>query len=160
MLRKIISGGQTGADQGGLLAGEALGLKTGGTAPPKFMTENGPMPNYLKQFGLIEGEKDPSTFKKRTIKNIEDSDGTVIFMEIPSPGSQMTIIECKKRNKPSLLNPTSEQLRVWTEKIGIKILNVAGNRRSKAPRLEMYTFGIIFWAFYIRRDLKVEDDQN
>ncbi len=42
MVRKIISGGQTGADRGGLLAGEALKIETGGTAPPIFMTELGP----------------------------------------------------------------------------------------------------------------------
>lgn len=41
-LRKIISGGQTGADQGGLRAGRLLHLETGGTAPHNWMTEQGP----------------------------------------------------------------------------------------------------------------------
>lgn len=33
MVTKIISGGQTGADMGGLLAGELLHIPTGGTCP-------------------------------------------------------------------------------------------------------------------------------
>ena len=33
MLIKIISGGQTGADMGGLRAGRALNIPTGGSAP-------------------------------------------------------------------------------------------------------------------------------
>ena len=41
MIKKIISGGQTGADRGGLLAGRHLGIETGGTAPPDFITEVG-----------------------------------------------------------------------------------------------------------------------
>jgi len=51
---KIISGGQTGADQGGLNAGLLLGIETGGTAPPRFMTDAGPytIPNM---FHLVEG---------------------------------------------------------------------------------------------------------
>ena len=39
LVTKIISGGQTGGDQGGLQAGKKLGIETGGTAPPGFITE-------------------------------------------------------------------------------------------------------------------------
>lgn len=45
-LRWIISGGQTGADQGGLDAGKALGLKTGGLMPKGWRTEAGPRPGH------------------------------------------------------------------------------------------------------------------
>ena len=38
---RIISGGQTGADQGGLRAGAALGLDTGGWIPFGFRTDTG-----------------------------------------------------------------------------------------------------------------------
>ena len=43
-LTKIISGGQTGADYGALLAAHALGLETGGWAPKGWRTEDGPKP--------------------------------------------------------------------------------------------------------------------
>jgi hypothetical protein len=36
---KIISGGQTGADQGGLEGARLLGIQTGGTAPYNWMTD-------------------------------------------------------------------------------------------------------------------------
>ena len=39
---RVISGGETGADQGGMEAAIDLGLPTGGTAPPNFRTESGP----------------------------------------------------------------------------------------------------------------------
>ena len=61
MLAKIISGGQTGADTGGLLAGKRLGIKTGGTAPPRFMTDAGTNYALHLSFGLVEGEPDPRT---------------------------------------------------------------------------------------------------
>jgi hypothetical protein len=44
----IISGGQTGADQGGLFAAEILKIKTGGYAPKGYRTE---VPS--KQHGCI-----------------------------------------------------------------------------------------------------------
>ena len=43
-LTTIISGGQTGADQAGLLAAQALGLQTGGWAPHGWRTDAGPAP--------------------------------------------------------------------------------------------------------------------
>jgi hypothetical protein len=44
MLTKIISGGQTGSDQGGLEAGQKLGLETGGWIPKGWLTEIGANP--------------------------------------------------------------------------------------------------------------------
>ena len=41
MIEKIISGGQTGIDQLALEIAIELGIETGGTAPPNFMTEDG-----------------------------------------------------------------------------------------------------------------------
>lgn len=41
MIEKIVSGGQTGADQGGLEAAEELGIPTGGWAPAGYYTEQG-----------------------------------------------------------------------------------------------------------------------
>jgi hypothetical protein len=39
MLERVISGGQTGADQGGLRAARACGIPTGGWAPRGWLTE-------------------------------------------------------------------------------------------------------------------------
>lgn len=55
-MRTIISGGQTGADMGGLLAGKSLSsFKTAGYAPKNYVTENGC--NYeLVNYGLIQSK--------------------------------------------------------------------------------------------------------
>jgi len=132
VVRKIISGGQTRADRGGLLAGELLGIETGGTAPPGFMTEIGPDLS-LKKLGLVEGEPDPKIFPKRTRKNVEDSDGTLLMGNIDSPGSKLTLRYCNELDKPRIINPTPSGLRWWLTAYKIEILNVAGNRESKNP---------------------------
>src|SRR5690606_40779974 len=101
ILRKIISGGQQGADFGGLLAGKDLNLETGGTAPKDYRTENGS--NYkLIEFGL----KEHSSFEypPRTKQNVQDSDGTIIFGRLESPGSILTYNLCKKDRKSTRLN--------------------------------------------------------
>lgn len=135
MLKKIISGGQTGADQGGLLAAKELGLLTGGTAPKGFRTENGA--NLLLQ-SLFNLEEDSSfNYVERTYKNVCNSDGTIWFGLTNSPGAKTTFAAIKKYNKPYLVNPlTSSDFINWIIKNNISILNVAGNRESKRPGIE------------------------
>ena len=53
MLERIITGGQTGADQAALRAACAAGLATGGWAPAGWATEEGPALG-LAFFGLVE----------------------------------------------------------------------------------------------------------
>lgn len=53
MISKIISGGQTGADQGGLSAAIILNIKTGGTAPKGYRTQAGSA-SWLNKLGLLE----------------------------------------------------------------------------------------------------------
>lgn len=129
MLRKIISGGQTGADRGGLEAGRALGLETGGWAPRGYLTDNGPDPS-LKDFGLLE-HRSP-LYPPRTYANAKDSDGTVWFGGV-SAGFRCTLEGCHRAGKPFLENPTQSELRDWLQLNCIRILNVAGNRESRSP---------------------------
>ena len=142
-VRRIISGGQTGADRGGLLAGDLLGLETGGTAPPGFRTENGP-DITLKSFGLVEGEPDPKVFPRRTLKNVKDSDGTLLIGNVNSPGSKLTLKYCNDLEKPRIINPTPYGLKWWIDKYKIEILNVAGNRESKNPGIQKETFTLLY----------------
>jgi len=125
---KIISGGQIGADQIGLEVGKEIGLETGGTAPPGFQTSKGKKPKLLKEYGLVEGEADPKVYRKRTIQNIKDSDGTVLFGKETSPGSKLTKNQSLEIGKPYIANPTVEELSSWLKENNIKTLNVAGNR--------------------------------
>lgn len=145
MITKIISGGQTGADRGGLEAGKELGIKTGGTAPPGFATEKGPDIS-LKLFGLIEGEHDPSVYRKRTVKNVKDSDGTIWFGNHTSPGGRLTLNTAGRLGKPFIISPTVTELKIWIKKNNISVLNVAGNRESRNKGIREVTKKVLINA--------------
>ena len=53
MVRKCISGGQTGADFAGLEAARICGILTVGTAPKGFRTLDGSNPDLGSVYGLI-----------------------------------------------------------------------------------------------------------
>ena len=142
-LSKIISGGQTGADQGGLVAALNLGIETGGTAPQGFITEKGKDESLSSKYGLVEGEYDPKIYPKRTRKNIENSDGTLLVGNTTSPGTKLTVNLAKKLNKPYIVNPSSRELAKWIADNNIKVLNVAGNRESVKPGIQKQTADLI-----------------
>ena len=128
MLRKIISGGQTGVDRIGLEVAKELGFQTGGTAQKNFMTENG-ADLTLMDFGLVESW---STLPQiRTMQNVRDADATVIFGNTLSAGSICAKKACADNSKPYKENPTPEQLAKFIEEYNIRVLNIAGNRGSK-----------------------------
>lgn len=130
---RIVSGGQTGADQAGLAVGGILGIETGGWAAKGWMTEDGPAP-WLAHLGLLEYPK--PGYRERTFENAHDAQGTVIFGDIDSPGSRCTINACKTYCRRFLINPKPEQLREWIVRVGVDVLNVAGNRASVNPEIE------------------------
>ena len=140
MIHKIISGGQTGADRGGLIAGKILGIETGGTAPKGWMTEDGPYPALGHFYGLKEG---PPGYPARTRLNVADSDATLLMGNPGSLGSALTCAICTDLNKPCLVNPTPAALMEWLDAHDVGILNVAGNRASKNPTIEGVTYHLL-----------------
>lgn len=95
-LQKVISGGQTGADQGGLLAAWRVGIETGGIAPNKYKTQSGCNP-LLEVLGLT----DKGNYVSRTFENINNSDGTILIAHnLASPGTQLTLKNIRCANKP------------------------------------------------------------
>lgn len=131
-LRRIISGGQTGADRAGLEAAKLLGLETGGTAPLGYRTEVGADPS-LAEFGL--SESNAADYGVRTETNVVDADATIVFGRATSPGSRKTISLAKKHGKPLLVvnkqEGAAESIRAFLNETGAQTLNVAGNRESK-----------------------------
>src|ERR1700737_4812036 len=87
MLRKIISGGQTGADRAGLDFAIETGLEYGGYVPRGRKAEDGRIDTRYK---LVE--LSTSSYPARTRRNIEESDGTVIFSleRLLSGGTKLT----------------------------------------------------------------------
>ncbi len=156
MIERIISGGQTGADQGGLIAGRKVLIETGGTAPPRFMTEKGPRPTLLRDFGLVEGVPDPKTYRKRTIQNVQDSDGTLWVGRPTSPGGLLTLNTCRRLCRPAVVNPTSSKLCTWLDLHLISVLNVAGNRESSNPGIQECTITLVLDAIAQLRMREIE----
>ncbi len=149
-LKKIISGGQTGADQGALEGAKEAGLFTGGTAPRGWKTETGSQEVLLKSYGLIQSNS--PTYRPRTISNIHNSDGTLIFGDPSSPGSALTEKMCRYYNEPyTVVNwrrsriggATLESVAWWIEAKSIETLNVAGSRESGNPGIHKATHDFI-----------------
>jgi len=147
MLKKIVSGGQTGADQAALDAAIKYNLPHGGWIPKGRKTEDGTLPDKYK---LKEMPTD--SYPKRTEQNIIDSDGTVIISHGKlTGGSKLTQELAKKHKIPCLyinLNETpaflaSSGINAWINKNNIEILNVAGSPASKDPQIYEDTLYII-----------------
>jgi len=139
MIKKIISGGQTGADQGALDAAIEMGFPHGGWIPKGRLTENGPLPDRYQLIEMPTG-----SYKKRTEKNVVDSDGTLLIGRGHlSGGTRLTRIYADDHRKPNLyvnLKKTSPQkaaetVYAWICRHNIEVLNVAGPRASKDPNI-------------------------
>jgi hypothetical protein len=136
MLKKIISGGQTGADQAGWRAALAFQVSTGGWIPKGFLTEDGPRPEFAEQFGAAEMPTESAA--ARTERNVQDSDGTVWFGVTTTSGAHATVGACRKFGKFCMpIDPRAAfepaQIATWIVENEIRILNVAGNRESDEP---------------------------
>jgi len=153
-LHKVISGGQTGADRGGIDAAYELGMETGGHAPLGYRTSRGDDPT-LKDLGLAEDVS--FAYPPRTKLNVKNSDGTVIIgTMMNSPGSVLTFRLAKQMHRPVRLiglpeQYTNDELLVEAKSLAnfvrankISVLNVAGNRDEFASFLHHHmTFKLI-----------------
>jgi hypothetical protein len=147
MIEKIISGGQTGADQAALDAAIKLGIPHGGWIPKGRMTEDGPLSD---RYDLIEMPTE--SYPERTKKNIRESDGTLILSSGRlTGGSEYTEKWVLKYDKPMLhidlssITPfdTAVLINDWIVEYDIKVMNVAGPRASKDSKIYQSTLDII-----------------
>ena len=162
MITKIISGGQTGADRGGLDAAIYCDLPHGGWCPKGRKAEDGviPVEYHLNEMASPE-------YLPRTKANVFDSDATVIFTYgPPTGGSLKTITYAHHLERPyhhvDLLHITpknavneimlwlagDEEFNDYDEYVACPpplecILNVAGSRESHAPGIQEAVFRLI-----------------
>ena len=130
-LRKVLSGGQTGADQTGVECAAALGLETGGTMPKGFRTEAGNNPKWAKKYGLTEH---PSmSYVPRTRLNVKNADVTLWFGRTDSLGCRCMKKACQDYCKPFVVNPTAEDARRLAETY--EVWNIVGNQASTNPNV-------------------------
>ncbi|HCE42859.1 MAG TPA: hypothetical protein DET40_04875 [Lentisphaeria bacterium] len=167
IVSKIISGGQTGADRGGLDAAIELCIPHGGWCPKGRKSEDGTIPaKYVLE------EMNTADYLRRTEQNVIDSDATVIFIfGQPSGGSKRTVDFCKKHGKPYRCldlafmddNKAASKLLEFLENRrggllampggelpsvpGNPVLNIAGSRESKAQGIQERVRKTLLTAF-------------
>lgn len=134
VIKKIISGGQTGVDRAALDVALALGIPCGGWCPKGRRAEDGVIPAH---YPLTEtSAKD---YRVRTRRNVRDADGTLILARGPlSGGTALTLRLAMETARPCLVvdlarRPRAHDVRVWLAAHHIRILNVAGPRESNQP---------------------------
>lgn len=153
MIKKIISGGQTGADRAALDAAIKLSIPHGGWIPKGRLTENGPLgPEYQLK------ETRTSGYAERTEKNVLEADGTLIVSRGPlTGGSEYTREMAVRHHRPwlhiDLNNRAAFQaatvINKWIFGKKIEILNVAGPRASKDSKIYHDTLNIIESVYYL-----------
>lgn len=153
---KIISGGQTGVDQGALDAAIQLGIPHGGWCPKGRRSEAGPIP---EKYQLEESTS--SHYGDRTRMNIRDSDGTLIVVEAGKkigPGTKLTIEMGKQFRKPVLVyfigrvEQEPSQIEGWIKARGISVLNIAGSRESGNPGIQEKTRALLVEALRFAKE--------
>jgi hypothetical protein len=147
VIKKIVSGGQTGADQAALDAAIATKTPHGGWVPEGRTTESGVLDEEYLMKELVGGG-----YSDRTEKNVIDSDGTVIISHGNlTGGSEYTMAMARKNGRPclhidlnnsSLLN-AAKLVVSWITDNRIEILNVAGPRASKDNKIYGGAYSLI-----------------
>jgi hypothetical protein len=140
MLEKIVSGGQTGADRAAWDVALERGLRIGGWVPRGRLAEDGPIPD--RYAGVLEADSaDPAV---RTVRNVRDSDATLVVSHGPlAGGSLLAFAEAARRGIPVLhldravlsREDAAERLRGWLRLVDPCVLNVAGPRASHDPAI-------------------------
>lgn len=147
MIKRIISGGQTGVDRAALDVAIKLGIPHGGWMPKGGRAENGKLSS---RYQLTE--MSTPSYPKRTEKNVLDSDGTLIISHGRlAGGSALTRKLAKKYGRPWIhvdldkvsFSHAAGIVRAWIEQNDIEILNVAGPRASKDPSIYNSTVKIL-----------------
>jgi len=155
---RVISGGQTGADQGALEAAMRLGLETGGWCPPGRYCESGPIP---QKYILQETETERSTAAPdiprslRTELNVRDADATLILLPAsmqPDRGTRWTLEWASRMRKPVLVaDPAeagaSEKITDWLRSTPVSVLNVAGPSEMIWPGIFLTTCELLVKVF-------------
>jgi len=147
MVKKIISGGQTGADRAALDVAIEAGIPHGGWVPRGRKTENGILPSkyHLKETATLN-------YSERTQKNILNADGILILSHGElGGGSAFTRDFAKARSRPCMHIDLTEIkdaeavaiIQTWLSENSILTLNVAGPRSTEDPCIYTHTQTIL-----------------
>jgi hypothetical protein len=153
VIRKIISGGQIGADQAALDVAIKLGISNGGWIQKDRKTQSGilPVKYQLKELPT-------AGYKQRIEKNVIDSDGTVIISHgDPTGGAEYSRKMADKHHRQCLQMDLKEnstfiiasKINTWVSENNIEVLNVTGSRVSEDSTIYKDTMDIVEGAILL-----------
>lgn len=137
LVRKVVSGGQTGVDRAGLDAAIELGIEHGGWCPLGRLAEDRFIPT---RYALRQ--TDSPSYAFRTEQNVLDSDGTLIITRGQlSGGTELTWHLCRRHARPVLVIDLAKNIDfaaiiAWLREHEIGQLNIAGPRESTSPGIQ------------------------
>ncbi len=152
MIRKVITGGQAGAERSAWASARRAGIATGGYMAAGFAAEDGPQPRLAALFGAIEFRMDDA---RRVRANLRHVDGLLWFGDPDTSTGRDTIAACHDVGKPYLavfpeITP-APQVVSWLVVFEVKVLMVAGNPGSSDPGLGRRAGALLDRVFAARR---------
>ena len=151
-IRKIISGGQTGADRAALDFALKKGVKTGGWVPKGRIAEDG----VIASAYLNLEETNTENYRVRTELNVRDSDATLILSQRDlTGGTALTKELALKYQKPYLhidfrsksIENAIFETKQWLRMNDCRILNIAGHRASEDSEIYQITYEFLAKLF-------------
>ena len=153
MVKKIISGGQIGAEQAALDVAIKLGIPHGGWIQKGRKTQSGTLPDKYKL-----KEMPTASYIKRIEQNVINSDGTLIISHGRLTGGSDHSRKMVLKHKRQLLHidllqiealQAAKLINSWISLHQIKILNITGPRASEDPKIYKATMDILESAYYL-----------
>ena len=144
VLKKIVSGGQSGVDRAALDVAIKLNIPCGGYVPKGRLAEDGPIND---KYPLVESYS--SSYAVRTRLNIKYSNATLIIKEGELEGGTLfTFNICKKLKQPvKIVDLRAEdiifEIGKFIDEVLPQVLNIAGPRESKKPGIYKKTLKIL-----------------
>jgi len=147
VLRKVISGGQTGVDRAALEAARAAGLEIGGWCPPGRASEAGPIPPDLPLTETPEERSREAPEVPRSLRtewNVRDADATLVLRPTrasdPDPGTAWTLRCAERLGRPLLVVDPEDPAALtavtrWLAALRVEVLNVAGPSEERCPKI-------------------------
>ncbi|MFC1577628.1 YpsA SLOG family protein [Thermodesulfobacteriota bacterium] len=139
MIKKIISGGQTGADRAALDVVLKFDIPHGGWIPKGRIAEDGTL------FEIYKLQKMPTeSYPARTEQNVIESDGTLIIARGKLTGGTDLTRQMTLKHKKQLLGidlnlvghfDAASLIVSWIKLQRVQVLNVAGPRKSEDPQI-------------------------
>ena len=150
-------------DRGALDAALVAGFPCGGWCPTDREAEDGPIPERYPltplpaEFSAENRQRAPARqvgeqYRARTLRNIQDSDGTaILFSESLTGGTLLTRNLCVRGKKPFIVLDAKQMTKLraadaisrFVEEYEIQVLTVAGPRLSGWPQGFRFALAVV-----------------